>query len=189
MEANYQNHKVYDLVVVSDHEDFDENGNPIPAKLYMRADSISSPWQFVMELKGYEGVGIDKIEGPATPGVPGATDIYTIYLTDLTNYSFKVYNGIDGYTPQKGVDYTDGISPTIETAPTENGYEMTITDVNGTNTIELTKGVSPTINTEPIENGHKVTITDVNGTEEIELTNGENGKIHYRIWTAADLNI
>lgn len=34
----------------------------------------------------------------------------------------------------------DGVSPTVEVTPIENGYSVTITDVNGTNSFEITNG-------------------------------------------------
>ena len=230
MEAAYLNHSLYELVIVSAYNDFDENGNPVPAKLYMRVESLSSPWEWIMDLKGYEGVGISGIQGPNTPGVDGAIDTHVISMTDLSEYELKirngvdgnsitsvqkiagtgapgtldtyeiqftkkvpftyeVYNGKDGYTPQKGIDYVDGID-----------------------------GFSPTIQVEDIANGHRVIITDKDGTQSFEVLDGKDGegsgdmlaedydpdgtvlaaggiknyvdqKIQLKTWTAADLNI
>lgn len=50
---------------------------------------------------GADGIGIEKIEftsstGGETAGIAGATDTYTITLTDSTTTTFIVYNGKDG---------------------------------------------------------------------------------------------
>ena len=62
-------------------------------------------------------------------------------------------NGVDGYTPVKGVDYFDGSDGT-----------------NGSN------GVSPTLSVAEITGGHRVTITDVNGTQSFDVMDGQDGR-------------
>ena len=61
-------------------------------------------------------------------------------------------NGVNGYTPVKGVDYFDGSDGT-----------------NGTD------GISPTLSVEAITGGHKVNITDVNGTQSFNVMDGQDG--------------
>lgn len=80
-----------------------------------------------------------------------------------------------------GEDGDDGYSPTIDVTQTEVGHNLTITDVNGTKTVEVLNGtdgkdgVSPTIEVTDTENGHLLTITDVNGTKTVEVLNGTDG--------------
>lgn len=56
------------------------------------------------------------------------------------------FDGKDGYTPKKGVDYfdgakgDDGISPVVNVVELETGYNISVTDKNGTNNITLKHG-------------------------------------------------
>ena len=49
-------------------------------------------------------------------------------------------NGTDGADGEDGADGADGISPTITTTPINNGYQIIITDVDGTDTLYLYNG-------------------------------------------------
>ena len=51
-------------------------------------------------------------------------------------------DGKDGKDGRDGVDGDDGFSPTISVTPTEEGYILTITDVNGTQTATILHGRS-----------------------------------------------
>ena len=184
-------HQVGDFVIVSNPLD------EVKAVLYV---NNGTSWTYVTDLTGYEGIGISSIkymgnnQGDVvgtTPNQPGATDTYLITYTDGHTKEYYVYNGKDGYTPQKGIDYVDGID-----------------------------GFSPTIQVEDITNGHKVIITNKDGSQSFEILNGKDGegsgdmhtdnydpnnvisaaggienyvkentpKIQLKIWTAADLN-
>ncbi|MBR6983875.1 MAG: hypothetical protein IKH75_10200 [Ruminococcus sp.] len=57
--------------------------------------------------------------------------------------------GVDGYTPRKGIDYEDGI----------DGVD----------------GISPVITTQQIPDGHVITIVDAQGTHRVDLHNGVDG--------------
>lgn len=65
-----------------------------------------------IELKGdtgNSGIGIDNIEFTSSTsgdvaGIAGATDIYTITLTDNTKYTFTVYNGKNGSDISMAID-------------------------------------------------------------------------------------
>ena len=95
--------------------------------------------------------------------------------------------GTDGVD---GKDGTDGVSPTVTVEEIENGYRLTITDINGTNTVDILNGVdgtdgangsngidgvSPTVTVEEIESGNRLTISDVNGENTIDILNGKDG--------------
>lgn len=45
-----------------------------------------------------------------------------------------------GSLGQDGIDGVDGVSPTITETQTSSGYNITITDKNGSRTIALTNG-------------------------------------------------
>lgn len=55
-------------------------------------------------------------------------------------------DGQDGYTPQKGVDYfdgedgQDGTSPVVSVSAITGGHRITITDANGTKTVDVMDG-------------------------------------------------
>ena len=74
-----------------------------------------------------------------------------IMITDAygTN-SIDLMHGKDGYTPQKGKDYSDGAD-----------------------------GFSPVVGIEEIENGYRVTFTDAKGSRFINIMNGEDGDPGY----------
>lgn len=103
------------------------------------------------------------------------------------------FDGKDGYTPVKGVDYFDGedgedaVSPTVAVINITGGHRITITDKNGTKTVDVldgvdgqdgedgSDGVSPTIAVEAITGGHRLTITDATGTKTVNVMDGEDG--------------
>lgn len=80
-----------------------------------------------------------------------------------------------------GKDGEDGYSPTIEVSKTEVGHNLTITDANGSKTVEILNGTdgkdgqSPTIEVTDTDNGHLLTITDINGTKTVEVLDGKDG--------------
>lgn len=61
----------------------------------------------------------------------------------LTSYVEETMQGagaIKGDRGEKGDKGDDGFSPVITETATANGYEITITDISGTNTVTLTNG-------------------------------------------------
>ena len=78
----------------------------------------------ISNLRGATIVSIERIDGT---GSAGTTDLYKITMSDGTASTFTVYNGVDGYTPQKGVDYftdadkQDIIDAVIGNLPTAEG--------------------------------------------------------------------
>ncbi len=81
---------------------------------------------------------IDKVENlNITAQKIGNTTTVTITKKDGTTESVEINDGVDG---QNGQDGQDGISPTITETQTANGYDITITDKSGSNTISLVNG-------------------------------------------------
>ena len=72
--------------------------------------------------------GITSIELTSSVGL---VDSYTITLADGTTATITVTNGQDG---------TDGVSPTITSAPITGGHRLTIVDVDGTTTVDVMDG-------------------------------------------------
>lgn len=72
--------------------------------------------------EGEPGVGIESIEQTTTSTEDGGQNIITVMLTDGSTSKFTILNGSrgsegdkgdSGYTPVKGVDYSDGKNATI----------------------------------------------------------------------------
>ena len=115
-----------------------------------------------------------------------------ILLTINENSYFLKYgsDGEDGYTPVKGKDYfdgNDGVSPTITTSAIEGGNKITITDKNGTETINVMdgkngnpgKGIATIARTSGNGNAgttdtYTITYTD-STTSTFTVRNGNNG--------------
>lgn len=114
-------------------------------------------------------------------------DTTTITITDKegNEKSVKILDGKDG---KDGTVGRDGVSPVITETKTQNGYDISITDITGTNTISLTNGddgidgqdgvdgISPILTETKTQNGYDVSITDKNGTRVISLTDGDDGQ-------------
>ena len=92
-------------------------------------------------------------------------------------------NGERGENPtkaqgEKGSDGADGISPTAVVKDTGVGATITITDKNGTTTVDIydgADGVSPTASVTQTETGCSITVVDGSGTTTADLTNGADG--------------
>ena len=83
--------------------------------------------------------------------------------------------GQDGEDGEDGEDGNDGFSPTITQTATTNGYQIIVTDVNGTDTFYVNHGapgVSPTITASAVSGGTQLTITDVTGTHSYLIPSG-----------------
>lgn len=121
--------------------------------------------------QGEDGVGIESI---AKTGSSGLVDTYTITLTDGSTTSFTVTNGTDGQ---------DGFSPTITVTNITGGHRLTITDKNGTRTVDVMDGAqgdpgfSPTVTVVDITGGHRVTITDSTGSHSFDVMDGTDAHI------------
>lgn len=95
---------------------------------------------------------------------------------------------------QDGTNGKDGVSPTITVTDITGGHRLTITDVNGTKTVDVMDGkdgeggsgggtdgkdgedgFSPIITVTEIDGGHRLTITDVNGTQTVDIMDGVDG--------------
>lgn len=77
-------------IIVSTLGDEDNN------KLFIREDNTTTPWHFLGDLSGVQGVGVQSIELTSGNHAPGTTDTYTITYTDGSTSTYQVYNGADG---------------------------------------------------------------------------------------------
>lgn len=82
--------------------------------------------------------GITSIELTSSVGL---VDTYTITLADGTTATFTVKNGQDG---------TDGVSPTITSAPITGGHRLTIVDADDTTTVDVMDGTDGTNGTDGV---------------------------------------
>ena len=99
---------------------------------------------------GYTPVkGVDYFDGKdGTDGQDGYTPVKGVDYFDGQDGKNGV-DGKDGYTPQKNVDYfdgkdgkpgTDGVSPVVSVSAITGGHRITITDKNGTKTVDVMDG-------------------------------------------------
>ena len=113
--------------------------------------------------------------------------------------------GDKGDTGSPGTNGVDGVSPTVTTKEISGGFAVTITDKNGSRTINVMNGdkgdrgekgeqgnpgtdgkngadgVSPTVTTERVRSengnyGYKITITDKNGDKAFSIYDGDKGE-------------
>ena len=128
--------------------------------------------QVVDVLDGTNGRGIVSVEKTGTSGL---TDTYTITYTSGDPTTFTVVNGKDGQ---------DAISPEITVASITGGHRITITDTNGTHTVDVLDGkigdagrgivsVQKT-GTAGLVDTYTITYTD-STTSTFTVTNGKNG--------------
>ena len=122
-----------------------------------------------------DGVNGDPGRGIATiakTGTSGLTDTYTITYTDGNVQTYTVVNG------------ADGVSPTIVVSSITGGHRLTITDAQGTQTVDVLDGVNGSdgrgivsiekTGTAGLVDTYTITYTD-NTTATFTVTNGEDG--------------
>ena len=84
--------------------------------------------------------GVGSILGITKTKTQGLVDTYTIAYTNGSTSTFTVTNGKDGKDGTDGTDGTDGVSPTISVSNITGGHRITITDKNGTKTVDVMDG-------------------------------------------------
>ena len=107
--------------------------------------------QGIQGLPGVDGRGITSIARTSGSGLPGATDTYTITLTDLSTTYFSVYNGANGATGAAGLTVTGA-------------------SVNAQGELEITLSDASVINA-----GHVVGPAGATGAQGIQGIQGEQG--------------
>lgn len=88
MEADKGNVEAMTTAIISADVNLPEN-----ARLYL---FDGTEWQFLADLSGFTGVGIQSFELTSGNHAPGTVDTYTMTLTDGTVKTISVYNGADG---------------------------------------------------------------------------------------------
>jgi hypothetical protein len=78
----------------------------------------------------------------AKTSTSGLVDTYTITMADGTTATFSVKNGEDGTDGTNGTNGADGFSPTIVPSTIAGGHRLTITDANGTRTVNVMDGTN-----------------------------------------------
>ena len=107
-------------------------------------------------------------------------EVTSIPTIAIDSEGYWTVDGERGVNPTKaqGEKGSDGISPTAVVTDTGNGATITITDKNGTTTVDIydgTDGVSPTASVTQTETGCSITVVDGSGTTTADLTNGADG--------------
>lgn len=78
------------LAIISTEVNVEDN-----AKVYIWDDEA---WQFLADLSGFTGVGIESITQISGNHAPGSTDVFRITLDDGRTFDYGVYNGHDNIT-------------------------------------------------------------------------------------------
>lgn len=85
-----------------------------------------------------------------------------------------------------GTDGEDGFSPVITVTDITGGHRVTITDAEGTQTVDVMNGqpgepgddgYSPTVTVTEITGGHRVTITDKTGQHTFDVMDGSDASV------------
>lgn len=109
--------------------------------------------------------------------------LYNSYDNGTNWIKLGYVNGIDGFNPVKGVDYTDGVdgvSPTITTSKEGNVTTLVIEDKNGIKRVEIIDsvkgddGFSPIVSLSKTGNKATLTVTDKNGTSSVNIYDGQS---------------
>lgn len=153
------------------------------------------------EVDSYVEAHKEELKGnPGDPGADGFSPVASvsqtmggavITITDKNGTTTaNITNGIDGKTPVKGVDYTDGkdgedgISPAASIERITNGAVITIVDKNGTTSATINDGqngkdgddgFSPVANIQRVEGGAVITIVDKSGESSAMINDGQGG--------------
>ena len=100
------------------------------------------------------------------------------------------FDGPQGPEGQDGQPGADGYSPTVAVTDITGGHRLTITDKNGTRTVDVmdgedgqpghdgdpgAPGFSPVITVTDITGGHRLTITTATGTQTVDVMDGSDG--------------
>ncbi|MBD5161427.1 MAG: collagen-like protein [Oscillibacter sp.] len=88
MNADKSNVEENTIAIISTSINVPEN-----ARIYM---SDGTNWQYLADLSGFTGVGIQSITLESGDHSPGTTDVYKVLCTDGSSYPFTVHNGATG---------------------------------------------------------------------------------------------
>lgn len=110
----------------------------------------------------------------------------TLYQCNTEHTSGETFDDTEAvnWTALSGAKGDDGISPIASVEQTDTGCTITITDANGTTTVNLTNGtngtngndgISPTATITQTEAGANISITDSTGTTSANIANGTDG--------------
>ena len=124
-------------------------------------------------------VAVDKAED-AIEHYPRIQD-GTWWVWDVTTETW-VDTGVQAQG-RPGTDGEDGFSPVITVTDITGGHRVTITDAEGTQTVDVmngqpgTPGYSPTVAVTEITGGHRVTITDAQGSHVFDVMDGSDASV------------
>lgn len=138
----------------------------VPPPTAPTKDSYKQLLEYILALKPGSGDGESGFS--PTVSVEEAEDGsgFKVTIIDVNGpKEFFIHNGVDGKDGSNGADGTngedgaDGVSPTFSITELANGYQLTITDANGEQTIAIYDGLNGT-----------------NGTDGADGLNGRDGE-------------
>lgn len=157
MEADKANQPDNTVAIIS--TEINEADN---AKLYIKN---GAKWEFLSDLSGFPGVGVQSFELTSGNHAPGTTDTYTITLTDGRKQTISVYNGADGQgsgdfmasgsVPMTGTLKMGGNRIANVGAPVENTDAVRKADLDeAVNNVKITTDAVPTQGSvNPVQSG------------------------------------
>ena len=157
MEADKTNQPDNTVAIIS--TEINEADN---AKLYIKN---GANWDFLSDLSGFTGVGVQSFELTSGNHAPGTTDTYTITLTDGRKQTISVYNGADGQgagdfmasgsVPMTGDLKMGGNRIVNVGAPVEDTDAVRKSDLDeAVNNVKVTTDAAPTEgSTNPVQSG------------------------------------
>ncbi len=134
---------------------------------------IPTIWAVVGRIE----VGTQRSESSPLVPTPSWADQVQAAATEALETAQSVRDDADA-GEFDGADGVNGVSPTVVVSRISGGHRLIITDVNGTQTVDVLNGdgVAPTVDVTTITGGHRIAITDKDGTSTFDVMDGEDGE-------------
>jgi len=165
MQADHSNPPLT-VAIISTSVNVEEN-----AQLYVYN---GTNWEYLSDLSGFTGVGIESFSLSSGDHSPGSTDIYTIMLTDGRSYDISVYNGAVGVQGPQGIQGIQG--PRGEPGPKGDTGEPGPEGPPGINGVAVAADGVFAFNVD--ENGHLI-LSYAGGTAPDFSINQDDGHLYY----------
>lgn len=173
--ANKPSVRVYETGYSDDLESETEPTPSVYAQIVERLTTVEELEVEAETLPAGSAASVDKTTDPETGGY-----VFTFGIP-------KGDTGAPGTNGRDGTDGTDGYSPSASVSKVGDTATITITDKNGTTTVQVTDGTngtdgqpgadgySPQLTISDIQGGHRIMITDKTGDHVVDVMDGTQG--------------